>query len=178
MLDFTLIFLPIIVIYLQKKKPHKELGLFITDPKKDFLNALQLFAVILALSFLISVASSFFYINDTQKVYDQVIALKNETPVFLAYLLVVRVISEEVFFRGFLVKQFNEIGKRFLTQPIGAIVSSVIFGVAHAGYGSIVEVGGAIILGFVLAQAFEKNKTLVPNILAHFFYNLTIVLII
>ncbi len=78
----------------------------------------------------------------------------------LWYFLTVRVFAEEVFFRGFLAKH------------AGALVSSVLFALAHFAYGSVVEVAGAFALGLVLAAAFGQNKNLVPNILAHFFYNL------
>jgi len=38
-----------------------------------------------------------------------------------------------------------------------------------------VEVFGAVVLGGVLAKAFEKNGNLIPNILAHMVYNLIFV---
>jgi len=80
-------------------------------------------------------------------------------PLLIWYFLTIRVFAEEVFFRGFLVKK------------IGVIPSSIIFGAAHFAYGSMVEVFGAFILGLILAKAFEENKSLFPNIFAHFFYN-------
>ncbi len=101
-----------------------------------------------------------------KKVYEQVNLIRQEAPLFLVYLLVVRVFAEEVFFRGFLVKR------------IGALGSSFAFGLAHIFYGSATEIAGAIILGFVLAKSFEANKNLLPNIFAHFLYNLIIVFIL
>ena len=140
--------------------------MFFSNPKKDIFGTLTLYAVLLGLSFLIGLATGILNVNDTQKVYSQVIEIKSNAPFLLAYLLVVRVIAEEVFFRGFLAKQ------------LGAGVSSVVFGLAHVFYGSVTEIIGAVVLGYVLAKAFEANKSLVPNIGAHFLYNLTIVLII
>ncbi|MEK7540280.1 MAG: CPBP family intramembrane glutamic endopeptidase [Patescibacteria group bacterium] len=92
--------------------------------------------------------------------------LKTTNLWLLGYLLVARVIAEEIFFRGFLAKK------------TGAVVSSIVFGALHASYGSGVEIIGAIVLGYALAKAFEKNKNLFPNIAAHFLYNLTVVLMI
>ncbi len=162
--DFALIFFPIIFLIWQKKEPLKELGLYFTKPKNDIINSIILLVVLIALSFLIAFFASFFIVNDIEKIYAQVQSIKESSPFFLAYLLVVRVIAEEIFFRGFLVKQ------------TGAFFSTAVFSLAHVFYGSIMEVIGVFVLGFVLAKAFERNKTLIPNIVAHFLYNLINVL--
>lgn len=98
--------------------------------------------------------------NDLEKVANSVDKIRQTAPLELAYFLVVRVAAEEIFFRGFLVKK------------IGIAGSSVIFGLAHFVYGSAAEVIGAIILGAILAVAFNENKNIYPNIAAHFLYNL------
>ncbi|MBI4044686.1 MAG: CPBP family intramembrane metalloprotease [Candidatus Diapherotrites archaeon] len=165
-IDFTLIFFPLLFYKLEKKDPLAELGLYSNGLKKDALNAIGLFAALTAITIAISVASSFLNVNDLDKVYDSVERLKTTGPALLGYLLVARVIAEEIFFRGFLAKK------------TGAVISSIVFGALHASYGSAVEITGAIVLGYVLAKAFESNKNLLPNIFAHFLYNLTVVLIV
>lgn len=84
-------------------------------------------------------------------------------PSLLAYLLVVRVAAEEVFFRGFLVPRMGVLG------------SGVLFGLAHAFYGSLAEVLGAGLLGFILGYAFRKNGSLAPNLAAHALYNVSFI---
>ena len=115
------------------------------------------------LSIAISIIMAFAGFNDLDKVGEVVTALGKASPAFLAYLLIVRVIAEEVFFRGFLVKR------------IGWIGSTALFGIAHISYGSVTEVVGALVLGALLAKAYERNGNLLPNIVAHMFYNLIFV---
>lgn len=166
LIDFTLIVLPFIFYKTEKKEPFKELGLYSRGFKEDALNTLKLFAALIVITVAISIAASFLNANDLDKVYDSVNHLKTTNMWLLGYLLVAGVIAEEIFFRGFLAKK------------TGAVVSSIVFGALHASYGSGVEIVGAMMLGYVLAKAFEKNKNLFPNIVAHFLYNLTVVLMI
>jgi len=84
----------------------------------------------------------------------------------LAYFLVARVFIEEFFFRAFLVPR------------IGIIGSSMAFGIAHSGYGSLQVVAGVTVLGVVLAVAFRQYKSLAANFFAHMAYNAVIVLLI
>ncbi len=79
-------------------------------------------------------------------------------PMFF-WLVMLRAVSEEVFFRGLLV------------DKIGVFGSSLVFGILHIGYGSIAEVVGAFVLGLILAKAYQLNKNLYPNILGHALYN-------
>ncbi len=92
--------------------------------------------------------------------------IKTLSPFLLIYLLVVRVFLEEWFFRGFLVSK------------MGVLFSAALFGIAHYGYGSIVEVTGAFILGIVLAYYFKRLKNLYPLYAAHFLYNSIVILIV
>ncbi len=101
-------------------------------------------------------------VNDLEKVGSQVRGVREKNPLFLYYLLSVRVVAEEVFFRGFLVRKWG----------IGA--SSVAFALAHAFYGSLAEVLGAFVLGVLLAKAYTSYRNLLPNIFAHLAYNLAI----
>ncbi|MEK6942292.1 MAG: CPBP family intramembrane glutamic endopeptidase [archaeon] len=126
----------------------------------DAKNTLILFFTLIAFSLITSIITSAAGQNDLEKVSNSVDKIRNTAPLALAYFLVVRVAAEEVFFRGFLVKK------------LGIAGSSVVFGLAHFFYGSVAEVIGAMILGAILAVAFNENKSIYPNIAAHFFYNL------
>lgn len=166
LIDIALISLPLIFYKVEKKDSLKELGLYPRGFKKDAVNTLKLFFALAAITVAISLAASALSANDLDRVYESVNQTKNTNTLFLGYLLVVRVFSEEIFFRGWLAKK------------TGAIVSSIIFGLLHASYGSSVEIVGAVVLGYVLAKAFEWNKNILPNIAAHFLYNLVVVLMI
>lgn len=134
--------------------------------KKDIKNTLILFATLLVYSLLVSFFAGAIGLNDLEKVANSIQEIKIASPLILSYFLIARVASEEIFFRGLLVKK------------TGVIFSAIFFGLAHTFYGSIVEVMGAIVLGGILGIAFKENGNIMPNILAHFLYNFTFIMII
>lgn len=69
-------------------------------------------------------------------------------------------IAEEVFFRGVLYRWLRD----KWGVAIGAIVSSLIFALAHGEPATII---GVFPLGIVLALVFEKSKSLWPPIIIH-----------
>ncbi|MDE1863938.1 MAG: CPBP family intramembrane metalloprotease [Candidatus Micrarchaeota archaeon] len=77
-------------------------------------------------------------------------------------------INEEILFRAFLVPR------------IGIIISALVFGILHAGYGSTFGVDMIAAFGFALVAGyvFKKTKSLYPSILAHMLVNLIAVLAI
>ena len=88
------------------------------------------------------------------------------SPLFIIYLLIIRVFLEEWFFRGFLV------------YKTGILFSAFLFAAGHFGYGSIVELVGAFILGLVLAFYYKKINNLYPLYAAHLLYNLFVILVV
>ena len=162
-IDLLLISTPA-AYFIAKKRPIAEsLGIFSNGIKTDFFRAMQLLGALIIVSFAISAIMFFLGFNDLSRVGEQVERIKAISPLLLLYLLVVRVIAEEIFFRGFLI------------QKIGWIPSTALFGMAHFSYGSVTEVLGALVLGAILAKAYERNRNIVPNIVAHMFYNLIFV---
>ena len=114
--------------------------------------------------------------SDTQAVQETILGLGALVAI---YVLIVRVSAEEIFFRGFLlnfVSKFSfKIKNKLIKQNalfIGVLISTAIFSFAHVGYGSLVELTGAFVLGMILAINFAKQKNLYAVILAHFLYNL------
>lgn len=166
LLDFLLIAIPIIFLKLEQKKTAQELGLYTKGIKQDAKKTLVLFALLALAGIAVTALFSLTGFDDTQKVYSKISETKNTAPLVFAYLLVARVVSEEIFFRGFLAKK------------TGIFVSSAAFALAHAAYGSIAEVIGVFALGLVLANEFQKNKNLLPNILAHFLYNILVIVLL
>jgi hypothetical protein len=152
------VLIPLNYFYKKKLSAKKELGL--EKPKTKWLlkKTFLLFAGMLVVSFLVSLT---FILTGSSDLWRVQGIITSFNPLFLVYLLVVRVSTEEIFFRAFLVKR------------IGVTLSAILFGVMHLFYGSITEVVGAIALGGILGLAFQRNQNLYPNILAHFFYNLT-----
>jgi membrane protease YdiL (CAAX protease family) len=136
-----------------KKLGFRRMGLWPLIQKTGIL-LLLMFAV----SIWMTLTLNFLGLNDLNLVSQSLERSMNLLPLFF-WVVILRVISEEIFFRGFLVTKF------------GALPSSIIFAAFHYGYGSIAEVIGAFILGYILAKAFQLNKNLYPNIITHALYN-------
>ncbi len=130
-----------------------------TGAKDTLIKSFILFSFILFVGIIISLIAGMVAQKDLLPVEETIQHITQTQPLFLIYLFIVRIVSEEIFFRGFLVPK------------IGALGSSALFGLLHFAYGSIFEVIGAFVLGLILAYGFKKFKTLYPNIIAHFAYN-------
>ncbi len=167
-IDLLLLLTPLIIVKLieKKKLTKEEFGLHNEHVVDDVLLTGKIFATLILVSIGLAVLFSTVQLDDLHPVEERVRWLINFSPLILVYLFIVRVFLEEFFFRA------------FLTPRIGALGSSVLFGLAHLGYGSNAEVIGAAVLGFVLAMFYHNNKRLVPNFIAHMLYNLVVIITI
>ncbi|MBU1120348.1 MAG: CPBP family intramembrane glutamic endopeptidase [archaeon] len=136
------------------------MGLKFIGAKKLILLSIELILLLLIVSVVISLLANAFSVNDLQNVEGTISRL----PVYvMVYLLIIRVLAEELFFRGFLV------------NLIGVVPSSIIFAAFHFSWNSVIEVIGAFVAGLILAYYFKKNQTIYPNIIAHVCYNLLVI---
>lgn len=160
--DLILIAIPLaFIIFFEKKKINPEkIGLKSNGGLKDAVLAAKLFFALMIVSVLISIFTSIIGVNDFEPVGEQVKILFMSNAIFLVYFFIFRVFVEEFFFRAFLVPR------------IGVAGSSIIFGVAHMGYGSIGEIIGATILGGILALGYKRSGSIIPSFVAHLCYNL------
>jgi|GEM_PF-658506 len=77
-------------------------------------------------------------------------------PLYLAiFSFTIAPVFEETFFRGFLMRR------------IGIIPSSLLFALAHIGYGSLFELVGAFTIGIVFSLIYKRTNSLVTNIFSH-----------
>lgn len=164
LVDLVLLFFPLAIVYKEKnfggKKALYELGLKKIGLIELLKKTLAILFAMLAVSFVIVSIANTAGVNDLQRVGEAIGETLQTSLLLMLYLLTVRVFTEELFFRGFLVGR------------IGVFGSSLVFGLAHVFFGSVVEVIGAFALGLVLAIFFQKNKNIFPNIAAHFLYNI------
>jgi membrane protease YdiL (CAAX protease family) len=105
---------------------------------------------------LLSLAAYLLGVNDEAKVSQTISGL----PLYLLVLAVIFApIIEELLFRAVLVPR------------AGVVLSALVFGLLHFGYGSIVEVVGVVLVGLILGLVFRSSKSITPCILIHLIYN-------
>ncbi|MCR4334915.1 MAG: CPBP family intramembrane metalloprotease [archaeon] len=162
LLDFGLLLLPLLfILIVEKKKPNlKDFGFKTKGAIEDMALSSKIFLALLIYSFLLSFLFFIIGLNDLQGVQDGINSIVGLSPLLLVYFFLVRVFLEEFFFRAFLVPR------------AGVVISSVLFGITHYGYGSIGEIVGAVFLGMVLAIAYKQHGRILPNYVGHLLYNL------
>jgi membrane protease YdiL (CAAX protease family) len=84
-------------------------------------------------------------------------------------LITLQPIAEEIFFRGFLIDKLNGLTGLYPA----AIISSVLFGLAHLTYANIYPAIMTAIVGLILALLVIKTKNLYSAIIAHILFNVT-----
>jgi hypothetical protein len=106
---------------------------------------------------LLSLVAYYFGFNDEAKVTQTISGI----PLYLLVLAIIFApIFEELLFRAVLVPR------------AGVVLSALLFGLLHFGYGSVVEVIGVVLVGLILGLVFRSSKSITPCILIHFIYNL------
>jgi membrane protease YdiL (CAAX protease family) len=162
--DLLLVGIPILVLLfwnkIQPKSIPGKLG-FLPIPLKSLVQkTVAIVASLFVIALAITLLANFFVVNDLDAVQEKIDEITADGISVLVYLLIFRVFAEEVFFRG------------FLQQKVGIIPSTIMFGLGHALFGSVIEVIGALILGYMLALFMKRNNNIIPNIIGHFLYNI------
>jgi membrane protease YdiL (CAAX protease family) len=131
------------------------------------LAAILIYVIIFVLSFILQIlgVSS----TDLSNVTD----LDFLSPPVLFVLVAVIPVAEEIFFRGFLLEKIES----FAGQNIAIVTTSILFGIAHMGYGKIFPVIMPMIMGLLLAYIVIKTKNLFASIFAHVTFNVTVIII-
>lgn len=137
----------------------EKLGFRKISIKKFFKQMIPLLAALVLISLTLSIILTLIQLNDLKQVAVAINKIQQISPLFIAYVLIARVTTEEIFFRGFLVNR------------IGILRSTALFAILHIFYGSLAEIVGAFILGLVLAYGFKKSQNIYPLIGAHLLYN-------
>lgn len=119
-------------------------------------------AVVLA-TILLNILFYFLNIQDGTNIAERI----RELPLYLLFFgIFLAPISEELFFRAFLV------------EKAGIWISSILFAASHLAYGSIAELLGTFVIGLIFALIYKKSKSILPVIAIHFVFNLVSIILI
>ncbi|MFH1520394.1 MAG: type II CAAX endopeptidase family protein [Candidatus Micrarchaeota archaeon] len=150
------------------KTTFAEIG-FPGNPIKTILFTIAGLILLFGILLLLGIIATLAGFNDQQKVADKVVGLP---VIVLLFAVFAAPIAEELFFRAFLVKAFDNFFLKLIKIPnTGVIFSSIFFGIAHFAYGSVVEIIGVLAIGLILASIFKISKSITPCILIHMIYN-------
>lgn len=161
-----------------EKKAWQYLGLALKgqDALKLILYGIILYIACMAATFGLSAAMYLLGILDSEAVTQKIGMLPAAA---LVAAFTIAPLGEELLFRGFFLRWLAD---KLAKAPgknawlASALVTSLIFSVMHASYGSLAELVVAFIVGFMLAYSVKKANSLVPAIIAHSLFNLTSVI--
>jgi len=91
----------------------------------------------------------------------------NLSIVSMFFVIVFQSISEEIFFRGFLLEKIGSVAG----DVMAIFVTAVLFGLAHISYGKVYPVIMPVIMGVFLGFVVVKTKNLFSAITAHMLFN-------
>lgn len=169
-LFLSLIFLSVSLYYFRNS--FQKLGLSRKNISKGIVFGVLAFSLIFLFTIFVNFFLELFGIKASTGVEE--VLLQNI--ILLLSAIIVSPISEEFFFRGFLIDFLN---KHLNNVNLSILLSSLLFAVFHSGYGSLLEIFGAFVGGIILGFSYKKSKTLFAPIFAHFLSNfLTISLLI
>jgi uncharacterized protein len=163
----VLIALTFLLLYFEgKRKPRdyaRSLSLDSFKPAKSLRGAALLFAKMILLLVLLSLAFNALGANDSKRVVD---VLRAQPVEMLFAAVALAPFAEELFFRGYLQKR------------VGVIVSSALFASLHYSYGSVSEVVSAFFIAILIGMELRKKNDLNACILAHAAYNAVTLLLV
>lgn len=95
------------------------------------------------------------------------------SPASIVFVSILQSTGEEIFFRGFLLRKFQE----KLSWLAAIAITSLLFGLAHLSYGTWYQVLMPTIIGLLLGYTVIKTESLYSSITAHVTLNMTMLFI-
>ncbi|MEO7978157.1 type II CAAX endopeptidase family protein [Flavobacterium sp.] len=110
-----------------------------------------------------------FKIKVESVVLNKALALFKNNYFLLFFTCVTAGITEELFFRGYLLPRLAIVLKN---TKLAIVLSSLLFGLMHYGYGTLFQMIGPAVIGLVLAFQYQKYQNIKMVILCHFLWDL------
>lgn len=144
------------------------------SPYKTLKSVVLTLLVFLGALIVVGLIISPFNTNITSGKLNTIIHLLKSNFSLLLFTCLTAGITEELLFRGFLLTRLELVFKNY---KYAIVLSSVLFGLLHISYGTIVQVLGPIVLGLVLAIHYYKYRNIKILITCHFLWDFISLLI-
>ena len=102
----------------------------------------------------------------------QMIQVFRQYPALMYFTVITAGITEELLFRAYVLTRLQLL---FNNITLSVIVSSVLFGLIHLGYGTLQNVLGPVLIGAVFAAHYYRYRNLLVVAMAHFLYDLIVI---
>ena len=168
-----------IAIYAYAVNVEKQRLLLWTEKKYPFLfyvgSIISILLILLAGITIISLIGMPLGLHNKSTKLNGMVSVLRKNKLLLVFTCLTAGVTEELIFRGYLIPRLQ----LFIKNPTFAlIISSVLFGIAHIGYGSIAQIIGPIFIGFIFALYYQKYRNIKILILCHFLWDFLTLLIL
>jgi membrane protease YdiL (CAAX protease family) len=161
---------PLIWYFLVNKFTIKEM-LYNLKLKREKIDTAFLWGVVAAIAMLIiviGIGTILYYLGVDQKNLSNIEDLAGNLTIFtMLFIIIFQSISEEIFFRGFLLEKIDSTSGQY----IAILTTAFLFGIAHLTYGKIYPSIMPMIMGVLLGFIVIKTKNLYAAITAHMIFN-------
>ena len=115
----------------------------------------------------------FHFSNDSAKLNAMLIIFK-ENKWLLYFTVITAGITEELLFRGYLMPRIEQLTK---SSFWAIIISSLLFGLSHWGFGTVMQVIGPVFIGIIFAIFYYKYRNLKTLMIFHALWDLVQLLV-
>ncbi|MDG6218745.1 MAG: CPBP family intramembrane metalloprotease [Candidatus Thermoplasmatota archaeon] len=129
-----------------------------------FVTAAITLGIVMIFGFLVTILG--FDLSDASNIKD--IEKIFSTPVTLV-LITLQPITEEIFYRGFLLEKIEKLS----SPTVAVVITAVLFGLAHLSIGNVYPAFLTAVAGIILAILVIKTKNLTAAIIAHILFNVS-----
>jgi membrane protease YdiL (CAAX protease family) len=109
---------------------------------------------------------------DSKKMNEIMKFFKNNISLIL-FTSVTAGVTEELIFRGYLIPRLEILLKN---THLSILISSILFGLMHYSYGTLIQIIGPIFIGLVFALHYQKYRNIKILIMSHFLWDLLVLL--
>ncbi|MFH1778143.1 MAG: tetratricopeptide repeat protein [Candidatus Omnitrophota bacterium] len=166
--NFVIIMIIFNFLKLGVRKSAGVLGIVPVNLAKSIRQAIL--AVIVLMGFSIIYYNVYFSLSGNElpqqaisQIISQVSTLKQALPILLVVVCVAPV-AEEIIFRGF----FYQGLKRYCGMKMAMVISAIFFAMMHYQLAVFLPI---MFMGIVFAYLYEKNKSILPSVIAHLIWN-------
>lgn len=131
---------------------------------------LKLFLVV----YLVGILSLLFHLKTKSAHLTETLTLFHKNFFLLFFTCVTAGVTEELIFRGYLLPRLEILLKN---TKLAILISSILFGILHYGYGTLIHVLGPVLMGIVFAMQYQKYRNIKIVIVAHFLWDLIVLVL-
>ncbi len=172
----TMMWVMLLIMFLFARNIEKKPFLLWKEQKKKPLFYLLSIIIVLVVALIftagVSILEKKFGMVENNKTLHEMMALLCGNKLLLVFTCVTAAFTEELIFRGYLLPRLEVLLKN---KWVAIIISALLFGIAHGGYGDLNRMLIPFIIGIIFAFYYFRYRSLTVLIICHFlidFYSL------